>query len=96
VFLVGTAIVATTVGVLARSVPVGVGVALVWSGPVENILGDGWTWADRVFPGLLLRGVLLPGSTDTSTVQAVFTLAAYAAVALTVTVIALRRRDVTS
>jgi ABC-2 type transport system permease protein len=95
-FLVGTAIFATTVGVLARSVPIGVGVALVWSGPIENIIGDGWTQAENFFPGLLLRAVLLPGSTDASTARALATLAVYATVALTITVVALRRRDVTS
>ena len=95
-FLIGTAVFATTIGVLARSVPIGVGVALVWSGPIENILGDGWSGAEQWFPGLLLRSVLLPGSTDTSTARALITLTAYAAIALTVTVVALRRRDVTS
>ncbi|UDY37430.1 hypothetical protein [Dermatobacter hominis] len=95
-FLVGTAVFGTTVGVLARSVPIGVGVALVWSGPIENILGDSWAGAEQWFPGLLLRAVLIPGSTDTSTGRALVTLAAYAAIALTVTAIALRRRDVTS
>lgn len=95
-FLIGVAIFATTVGVLARSVPIGVGVALVWSGPIENILGDGWTQAEGWFPGLLLRAVLLPGSTDTSTARALVILAVYAAIALTITAVALRRRDVTS
>ena len=41
-FLAGTAVFATMVGVLARSVPIGVGAALVWLGPVENIIGDSW------------------------------------------------------
>lgn len=95
-FLVGTAIFATLVGVLARSVPIGVGVALVWSGPIENIIGDGWTQAENFFPGLLLRSVLLPGSTEVSTARALATLGTYAVVALAVTVVALRRRDVTS
>ena len=95
-FLVGTAIFATTVGVLARSVPIGVGVALVWSGPVENVIGDSWTQSEKWFPGLLLRAVVSPGSTGTSTVRALITLGVYAVVALSITAVALRRRDVTS
>jgi hypothetical protein len=94
-FLVGTAVIAATVGALARSVPIGVGAALVWSGPVENILGDNWSGAERWFPGLLLRSVVSPGSTTTSTARALVTLAAYAVVALVIAAVALRRRDVT-
>jgi hypothetical protein len=95
-FVAGTAIFATTIGVLARSVPIGVGAALIWSGPIENIVGDSWSGAEHWFPGLLLRSIVAPGSTSTSTARAVTTLAAYAVVALAITSIALRRRDVTS
>jgi ABC-type transport system involved in multi-copper enzyme maturation permease subunit len=95
-FVTGTAIFATTIGVLARSVPIGVGAALIWSGPIENIVGDSWSGAEQWFPGLLLRSIVAPGSTSTSTARAVTTLAAYAVVALAITSVALRRRDVTS
>ena len=84
------------VGVLARSVPIGVGAALVWLGPIENIIGDSWDPGPRWFPGLLLRAVISPGSTGVSTARALATLAVYAAVAIAVTATALRRRDVTS
>jgi hypothetical protein len=84
------------VGVLARSVPVGVGAALVWLGPIENIIGDSWDPGPRWFPGLLLRAVISPGSTGVSTGRALATLSAYAIVAVGITVAALRRRDVTS
>ena len=96
VFLVGTALLATMVGVLARSVPLGVGAGLVWAGPIENIIGDSWQPGERFFPGLLLRAVISPGSTTTSTSRALVTLAVYGAIALTVTAVALHRRDVTS
>ena len=95
-FLTGTAVFATMVGVLTRSVPIGVGAALVWLGPIENIIGDSWDPAARWFPGLLLRAVISPGSTGVTTGRALVTLAAYAAVAVTITAYALRRRDVTS
>jgi ABC-2 type transport system permease protein len=96
VFIAGTSVFATMIGVLARSVPIGVGVALVWSGPIENIVGDSWSGAEQWFPGLLLRSVVAPGSTTTSTGRALVTLGCYAVIALVVTAIALRRRDVTS
>lgn len=95
-FLICTAVFATMVGVLARSVPIGVGVGLVWSGPVENIIAQSWDPSERYFPGLLLRAVIAPGSTDTPTGRALLTLAAYSAIALTVIGVALNRRDVTS
>jgi hypothetical protein len=95
-FLTGMAAFATMVGVLARSVPIGVGAALVWLGPIENIIGDSWDPGPRWFPGLLLRAVISPGSTGVSTGRALATLAVYAIVAVVVTVAALGRRDVTS
>lgn len=95
-YLVGTAVLATMVGVLARSVPIGVGAALVWAGPVENIIGDSWSSGPRYFPGLLLRAVINPGSTEVSTSRALVTLAIYALTAVGIAGYALRRRDVTS
>lgn len=91
-----TAVIAAVVGVLARSVPIGVGIALVWFGPIENIIGDGWGPGERFFPGLLLRALISPGSTSVSTGRALATLSAYAVVAVGIATLALRRRDVTS
>ena len=76
-FLTGTAVFATMVGVLARSVPIRMGAALVWLGPIENIVGDSWDPGPRWFPGLLLRAVISPGSTGVSTTRALATLAVY-------------------
>lgn len=95
-YVVGTAVIATMVGVLARSVPIGVGAALVWAGPIENIVGDGWSLGPDVFPGLLLRAVISPGSTGVATGQALATLTAYTMVAAAIVAFALRRRDVTN
>lgn len=96
VFLAVTAVFATLVGVLARSVPVGVGIGLVWAGPIENLIGDSWAPGQRWFPVLLLRSVLSPGPTSTSTGRALVTLAVYTAVAVAAITVALRRRDVTA
>ncbi|HEU0239261.1 MAG TPA: hypothetical protein VFR11_08250 [Micromonosporaceae bacterium] len=95
-YVVGTAVLASMVGILARSIPIGVGVALVWAGPIENIIGDSWSPGPKVFPGLLMRAVINPGSTPVSTGQALLTLTGYCIVAAAIAVIALRRRDVTS
>ncbi|HEY7010069.1 MAG TPA: hypothetical protein VH395_14055, partial [Jatrophihabitantaceae bacterium] len=69
-YVVGTAVLASMVGILARSIPIGVGIALVWAGPIENIVGDSWGPGPKVFPGLLMRAVINPGSTPVSTGQA--------------------------
>lgn len=95
-FVVGYGVFGTVVGVLARSIPIGVGAALVWSGPIENILGDTWTPSEELFPGLLLRQIVSPGSTSVGTTQALVTMAVYATVAIGIAGLALRRRDVTS
>ncbi|MGH9272417.1 MAG: ABC transporter permease [Ilumatobacteraceae bacterium] len=96
VFVIGWAILGTLIGVLARSVPIGVGIGLVWFGPVENVIADGWTPAQEYFPGLVLRAIVSPDTAVISTSRALATMTAYAAVALGVTAIALRRRDVTA
>ena len=76
--------------------PIGVGIGLVWAGPVENIIGDGWTPGQQFFPGMVLRAIINPASAEISTTRAMVTLAAYGAIAATVSAIALRRRDVTA
>lgn len=96
VFIAGWAVLATLVGVLARSVPIGVGVGLVWAGPIENVIGEGWSPGEQWFPGMVLRALITPDSAAISTGRALATLVAYSAVAIGVTAIALRRRDVSS
>jgi ABC-type transport system involved in multi-copper enzyme maturation permease subunit len=96
VFIVGWATIATLVGVLTRSVPIGVGVGLVWAGPIENVVGDGWAPGERFFPGLVLRAVMNPDNAAISTSRALFTVSAYVVVAATIATVAVARRDVTS
>ena len=90
------ALIGTTVAVLVRSTPIALAICLLWFGPIENVIGEGRAWADRWFPGLLLRSMLQPdnpGSISTGT--AVATLAAYAAVCVGVIAVVMARRDAT-
>jgi ABC-type transport system involved in multi-copper enzyme maturation permease subunit len=91
------AVIGTTIAVLVRSTPIALGVGLVWFGPIENVIGEGQDWADRWFPGLLLRSLLrpdMPGAVGTGTALA--TLAAYLTIAVAVVATVISRRDLTS
>ncbi|MFV0309128.1 MAG: ABC transporter permease [Desertimonas sp.] len=96
IFLAVTIVLGTALGVVTRSVPVGIGAALIWFGPIENVLGEDLDLAPRWFPGLLMRAVTNEGSTGVSTGRALVTLAAYSLVAVIVTIVVVRRRDVTA
>jgi hypothetical protein len=93
----GWAVLGATIGIVARSTPIALGIGVLWFGPIENILADSQDFALRWFPGQLLRAVVSPGSpgmVDTAT--AVATLGAYLGLCLLVAGITLHRRDVTS
>ena len=60
----GYALIGTTVAVLVRSTPITLAAVVLWFGPIENVIGDGQDWAQRWFPGLLLRAVVQPGAPD--------------------------------
>ncbi|UAK36311.1 ABC transporter permease [Gordonia bronchialis] len=94
VFVTMYAVIGTAVAVAIPSTPIALGALLVWFGPVENIIGDGRTWAQEWFPGLVLREVLAPTPTGPSTTHVAIVLAAYALVAIA-TITVLTRRDVT-
>lgn len=95
-FVVVYALIGTTVAVLVRSTPVALGICLIWFGPIENVIGESRAWADRWFPGLLLRSMLQPDSPgSTATGTAVATLAAYSAVCVGVIAAVMSRRDAT-
>jgi ABC-type transport system involved in multi-copper enzyme maturation permease subunit len=93
-FVAGYALIGTTLAILLRSTPVTLGVGLLWFGPIENVVGDGHSWAMHSFPGLLLRSVLQPGRPDSiSTATAALTLLGYAAVCIAMISLVLSRRD---
>lgn len=93
----GFAIIGTTIAVLVRSTPIALGIGLLWFGPVENVIGDGRTWAERWFPGMVIRSMVRPEAADAvATPSALATLGAYTAVCGAVVAIVMSRRDVTS
>ena len=59
-FVIVYAVIGTMIAVVVRSTPLALAVGLVWFGPIENVIGEGQSWAQRWFPGLLLRSVLQP------------------------------------
>jgi hypothetical protein len=92
----GWAVLATALAVVFRSVPLALGVGFAWMGPFENSVVDSWATGRRVFPGQVLRAVINGGTPELAFGRAAGTALLYAAVAATVTVVLLRRRDVTA
>jgi ABC-type transport system involved in multi-copper enzyme maturation permease subunit len=97
VFVVGFAVIGTTIAVLLRSTPIALGVSLLWFGPIENVIGEGRGWAERWFPGMVIRSILRPEAPDSvATTSALVTLGAYTAVCAAVIGVVMSRRDVTA
>ncbi len=93
----GWALIATTLAVLIRSVPLAIGAGVMWFGPIENVIGEGQAFTQRWFPGLLLQQIVSPDpGSAVSTTAAVTTLAVYGVVLAAIVVIFFRRLDVTS
>lgn len=93
----GWAVLGTTIGVLCRSTPIGLGVGILWFGPIENILGDSQELATRWFPGQLLRSVVAPDNPlSIATPTAVATLLAYLVICVALVAFTVHRRDVTA
>jgi ABC-type transport system involved in multi-copper enzyme maturation permease subunit len=96
VFVGGFALVGTTIAVVLRSTPIALGVGLLWFGPIENVIGEGQDWAERWFPGMVLRSIVRPEAPDAiATPAALTTLGAYAAICAAAIAIVMSRRDVT-
>jgi ABC-type transport system involved in multi-copper enzyme maturation permease subunit len=96
-FVLVYAVIGTMIAVLVRSTPLALAVGLVWFGPIENAIGEGQDFADRWFPGLLLRAVLRPDAPSSiATSTALVTLAVYLAAAVGVTAVVITRRDMTT
>ncbi|MGH9039189.1 MAG: ABC transporter permease [Acidimicrobiia bacterium] len=92
----GWGIFGTTLAVIFRSTPVALGVGFAWAGPFENITVDSWETGYRVFPGQVLASLIRGGSTELGLGRALVTAALYTAVAATVALVLVRRRDVTA
>ncbi len=93
----GWALIATTLAVLIRSVPLAIGAGVMWFGPVENVIGEGVEFAQRWFPGLLLQQIVAPeAGSAVSTAAAALTLTAYGLIMAAVVIIFFKRLDVTS
>jgi len=93
----GWALIATTLAVLVRSVPIALGAGVMWFGPIENVIGEGQAFAQRWFPGLLLQQVVAPDiGSAVSTSTAAVTLAAYGLVMAAAIALFFTRLDVTS
>lgn len=95
-FAAGWALLGTAVGMITRSVPVGLAVAVLWAGPIENVLGDVMDFGQRWFPGLLLRNVVTPENSEFSNLETYGTLGVYAVILMAIIGLVATRRDVSS
>jgi ABC-2 type transport system permease protein len=82
--------------IFVRSIPVALGIGIVWSGPFEHLLEDAWTTAGQWFPGLLLEALAAGGTADVSTTRALVLVGLYVAIAVSAAAVVFARRDVTA
>lgn len=94
-FAAGWGLLGTMIGVLTRSVPIGLGLGILWAGPVENLLGQQVSFLRHWSPGLVLRDMLIPDAAVVPEPRAALTLVGYGLVVVAVLAVVLRRRDVT-
>ncbi|MDX6234781.1 MAG: type transport system permease protein [Nocardioidaceae bacterium] len=92
----GWAIFGTTLAVIFRSAPLALGVGFAWAGPFENIVVDSWDTGFKVFPGQVLGSMIRGGTIELGMGRALATAAVYAAIAATLSLILVSRRDVTA
>jgi len=82
--------------IFVRSIPVALGIGIVWSGPFEHLLQDGWTAAGQWFPGLLLEALAAGGTADVSLTRALALIALYVTIAAGLAAFVFARRDMTA
>jgi ABC-2 type transport system permease protein len=92
----GWAIFGTTLAVIFRSVPIALAVGFAWAGPFENIVVDSWDTGFKVFPGQVVGSLIRGGTVELDMGRALATAAIYTAIAATVSLILVSRRDVTA
>jgi ABC-2 type transport system permease protein len=93
-WVIGYALLGTTVAVLVRSVPVALAIGIAWAGPFEHLLQDAWAPATRFFPGLLLEAFAAGGTSEVSAGRAALTVSMYVAIAALLAGATFSRRDV--
>ncbi len=86
----------TALAVVVRSIPVGLAIGIVWSGPFEHLLQDAWAAASQWFPGLLLEALAAGGTDDVSVGRALLLVGLYATAAGGAAALVFARRDITS
>ena len=79
-----------------RSIPVALGIGIVWSGPLEHLTQDASATATQWFPGLLLEALAAGGTDDVSVGRALLLVGLYVAVAVGAAGFVFARRDVTA
>jgi ABC-2 type transport system permease protein len=89
------ALLGMAIAVFVRSIPVALGIGIVWAGPFEHILQDSWTSADHWFPGLLLESLAAGGTDDVAFGRALALVAVYVVVAASAAAVVFARRDIT-
>jgi ABC-2 type transport system permease protein len=89
------ALIGMAIAVFVRSIPVALGIGIVWAGPFEHILQDSWVSADRWFPGLLLESLAVGGTDEVAFGRALAFVFVYVAVAVSAAAVVFARRDVT-
>ncbi len=82
--------------VFVRSIPIALGIGIVWSGPFEHLLQDAWTAANQWFPGLLLEALAAGGTAEVSSTRALALVALYVTAAVSAAAIVFARRDITA
>jgi ABC-2 type transport system permease protein len=89
------ALLGMAIAAFVRSIPVALGIGIVWAGPFEHILQDSWSSADSWLPGLLLESVAAGGTDEVAFGRALALVAVYLAVAVSAAAVVFARRDVT-
>jgi ABC-2 type transport system permease protein len=82
--------------IFVRSIPIALGIGIVWIGPLEHLLMDAWTSADQWFPGLLLEALVAGGTAAVSFTRALALIALYVVAAAGAAAVVFARRDVTA
>ena len=82
--------------IFVRSIPIALGIGIVWSGPLEHLTQQAWSTSSQWFPGLLLEALARGGTDDVSLARAFTLVGLYVAVAVGAAALVFVRRDVTA